>query len=214
MRIGFWLVVLMAMTALCSPRSFAQALDESSYQRRGSAAFDEAVITYLRNEAPKIIGGTPAQPGAYPWQASLVVSWISDPSSAHFCGGSVIRDRWILTAAHCLVGVSPADVHVIVGTNKLTPGTVRNDVRRRIVHGAYKDAEKGDDIALVELRRPLTLGKSISAIDLLPASGEPQVLVKSQKLWVTGWGATKEEGNVVKDLRQVSVPYVTNESCK
>ena len=54
--------VLAAGTMLATFGSAAQALDETSYQKRGSADFDGTVLRYLRDEAPKIVGGTPAKP--------------------------------------------------------------------------------------------------------------------------------------------------------
>src|SRR6185369_2607254 len=68
---------------------------------KGSIPYQETVNRYLHQDQPKIVGGKPAPAGAFPWQVSLGVSWIADPFSAHFCGGSVLNEKWIITAAHC-----------------------------------------------------------------------------------------------------------------
>ena len=77
--------------------------------------------------APRIVGGQEVSPaGKYSFIAS-----IQDTTGFHFCGGSIIARRFILTAAHCLVGESPSGVRVVVGRHKLssTSGTTLRCVR-------------------------------------------------------------------------------------
>lgn len=48
----------------------------------------------------RIVGGEEATPGSWPWQVLLTSS--STGTSSQFCGGSLLNDRWVLTAAHCV----------------------------------------------------------------------------------------------------------------
>ncbi|MEA2985809.1 MAG: hypothetical protein QOD94_2063 [Alphaproteobacteria bacterium] len=190
-----------------------EVLDANTYQPRGAKEYDEAALRYLRKERPKIVGGVPADEGEYPYQASLLISWISDPTGAHFCGASVLNERWVLTASHCLDGLAIEDFHVAAGANHLEQGILRINAQRKIMHKQYNSGTTDNDIALVELRDPLPLGPKIQPISLLAADAEEGELEEERKLWVTGWGATEQGGPVVKDLREVDVPFVTRNVC-
>jgi secreted trypsin-like serine protease len=171
------------------------------------------VNRYLRKEQPKIVGGKPAPAGAFPWQVSLGVSSIADPFSAHFCGGSVFNEKWIITAAHCAVGLTPAKVIITAGTNRLVDGAVRRNVNRIIVHRNYNAASKDNDIALMELRDPLPTGLQIKKIELL-TPGEESGFTDTSVFTVTGWGVTQEGGSVVRDLRYLdALPFVSRTTC-
>lgn len=177
-----------------------------------SKDFDEAVLKYLRGEAPKIVGGVEAEPGEFPWQVSLVVSWIADPTRGHFCGGSIYDSRWIVTAAHCLENLSPFDINVVAGTNVLSTGASRFNVLRTIVNKSYDPATYDNDIALLEVRDGLPLSANMKPILPAPQSDD-QTLTPGTNLVVTGWGATTQGGTTVADLRKVDVPFVTNAAC-
>ncbi|XP_066939680.1 venom serine protease 34-like [Macrobrachium rosenbergii] len=63
------------------------------------------------NRVSKIVGGVVTELHEYPWQVAITPLGLSRP----FCGGSIISDRYVLTAAHCVAGKTPVNVRVTVG---------------------------------------------------------------------------------------------------
>lgn len=179
----------------------------------GSTPYREATTAFLKKLEPKIVGGKQASKGAYPWQVSIGVSWIADPYRAHFCGGTVYSATWIVTAAHCLDRVKPKDIIVSAGTHKLGQGGSRHNANRVVVKSDYNSNTFDNDIALIELLDPLSLGNEIKSIPLLSATDESNLLKIDTTLIVLGWGATTEGGKAVRDLRFAEVPFVERENC-
>jgi secreted trypsin-like serine protease len=185
-----------------------------SMELRGSQDYQDTAAAFLKGDTSKVVGGKVAPDGAYPWQVALLVSWIANPVQAHFCGGSIYNTHWIVTAAHCVIENEPRDIHVVAGTNKLTAHVERANVRRIVVHRDYNKPKKHDnDVALLELFRPLVFNDRIGAIELLSPADESRLTGAGQQLTVTGWGATQEGGSPVRDLRFVDIPPVPREKC-
>ena len=145
-----------------------------------------------------VVDGTPAPEGKYPYQVRLYDSLDDEKGS---CGGSIIGDRWILTAAHCLYqgrsetkrAIESSEVVVGYGSNDREQ-TTKIEVAAIYVHPKYAacegetgcaDAAKAD-IALLKLARPIANPKTVALAD--PASVET-LLVPGSKVVVTGWGA-------------------------
>ena len=168
------------------------------------AASEKAPPPTIKVGGPRIIHGENADINDYPWQVAILVR---KSSGTYLCGGSLIAQRRILTAAHCFEpGSRPADVLVKAGaTHFLTEGTW-TAVEQIALHPLYDARSYQNDIALV-VPSALTQGRVIPIADgvLALQEGEP--------LEITGWGATLEGGPPANQLQKATVPYVDNSEC-
>uniref|UniRef100_A0A182N2U4 Peptidase S1 domain-containing protein n=1 Tax=Anopheles dirus TaxID=7168 RepID=A0A182N2U4_9DIPT len=103
-----------------------------------------------RRKTPTIVGGYPTQTNEFPMMAAIV----NTTSKALFCGSSIVTDRHVLTAAHCLLDAKVDDVGVLVGDQNVKIGTDTpySQVYRAgmfHVHPSYDKLAKTNDIALV-----------------------------------------------------------------
>ncbi|XP_070803491.1 transmembrane protease serine 6 [Pituophis catenifer annectens] len=158
----------------------------------------------------RIIGGAHSVEGEWPWQASLQVR------GHHLCGGTLIADRWVITAAHCFQEdshVSPTVWTVYLGKHFLNVSShneVSFKVNRILQHPYYEEDSHDYDVALLQLDHPVIYSAFIQPV-CLPASShlfEPGLLC-----WVTGWGAAKEGGPTSKILQKVDVQLVQQDIC-
>ncbi len=80
------------------------------------------------------MGGVDVDIKDYPWQVALT----SSPSGSGFCGGSIIGDSWVLTAAHCVNGDSPSNLYIRAGSSDpFASGGDSYSVNQIIVHPSY-----------------------------------------------------------------------------
>ena len=156
---------------------------------------------------PKIVGGQDATIEEFPWQVALL------DNSVQFCGGSIISERWILTAAHCTFSGEWRVDQIRAGVTNKTDATGQDiAVLREIRHPAYNPLTDDSDILLLELAAPLDLsGPKAKPIPLMTAQAATQGLQDPGKnAFISGWGALSEGGDSPDILQKATVPIVSN----
>ncbi|XP_014641768.1 PREDICTED: plasma kallikrein [Ceratotherium simum simum] len=182
----------------------------SGYSLRLCESEDSSVCTTKTN--PRIVGGINSTWGEWPWQVSLQVKLTTQ---SHLCGGSIIGSQWVLTAAHCFDGLSMSSVWRVYGgilhLSEITKETPFSQIKEIIIHPNYKISEVNHDIALIKLEAPLNYTEFQKPI-CLPFKDDTNTIYTH--CWVTGWGFTKEKGEIQNTLQKVNIPLVTNEECQ
>lgn len=197
--------------AACLPQTQLAAFDRTGMQRQVSEPLQ--AIRFYRQGAvgllgDKVIGGREAQEGEAPWQVALVDALVPEPERDPFCGGSIIDDLWVLTAAHCVDAETLAsDIAIVHGTVNLDQGGERRRVTQILVHPGYRKPGHDNDIALLRLDRPIS-----GAIPLTDVALDAS-LSERIRVTVTGFGATYEDGPMSKQLRILKVPFVSRTTC-
>jgi len=143
-----------------------------------------------------IINGQPTDISEVPWQVALVNANIVDDFDAQFCGGSIISERWLLTAAHCLIGKSSADIDVLPGITTLgQAGSTRIKVQQSISHPNFNGVTFDNDIALLKLSTPIQLSNPNTQLIALPYDQEASTWpAANTSAVVSGWGNTTTAG--------------------
>ncbi|XP_035667295.1 trypsin-3-like [Branchiostoma floridae] len=154
----------------------------------------------------RIIGGTEANPGSWPWMVSL------QDNGFPFCGGTLINREWVLSAAHCRINARR--LIVIAGdhnlaTNEGTEQAIRAE--RVIAHPDYNPHTLDNDIMLIKLSTPATINSRVSPACL---PGQGQHVSDGTRVTITGWGNTLTSGsNYPNELYQVTVPTIATSTC-
>jgi secreted trypsin-like serine protease len=212
-----WMLMLWALCAWSVPAFSDEVTVMASDERRDEIANapQANVIRDLRENqpvVPRIVGGSPA---VAPWQVGLVVAG-TPAAKGLFCGGSLIAPQWVLTAAHCVVDrltgqISLSDeIQVIVNTQDLAVTGTYVTVAEVIPHEHYQARTSDNDIALLKLS---TTVADPNPIVLVAPEDEAQAAAPGTRAWVTGWGATKENGRLSRELLGVLVPVITRDAC-
>lgn len=162
----------------------------------------------------KIVGGIEARPNSWPWQV-VMCSGGSTTSCRLRCGGSIIDNKHILTAAHCVQRISPSSITIKVGAHQYTDRTRQHRVARIIEHPSYESPGRfSNDAAILELAEEIEFSDTVSPVCLPAADNGNTNAGNGNSAFVTGWGSIRQNGPISRTLQQVIVPFVTNEQCE
>lgn len=159
---------------------------------------------------PKITGGRPADPGEWPWMAALLTR---GPDKA-FCGGALVTDRHVVTAAHCTKKYRREELFVRLGEYdfKRYDETNARDFKVAEIreHEDYDKQSYENDIAILKLSRPTLFTSYIWPI-CMPPLGETW---KGYSGVITGWGSQFFGGPDSHTLMEVTVPIWPQNECE
>ncbi|XP_066118585.1 trypsin-2 [Saccopteryx bilineata] len=165
-------------------------------------AFVGAAVAFPTDDDDKIVGGYTCQENSVPYQVSLNAGY-------HFCGGSLINDQWVVSAAHCYksriqVRLGEHNIEVLEGNEQFI------DSAKVIRHPRYNSWDLDNDIMLIKLSSPALISSRVSAISL-PTACAPA----GTQCLISGWGNTLSSGiNYPELLQCLEAPLLSQEQCE
>ncbi|MGF1707703.1 S1 family peptidase [Enterovibrio baiacu] len=190
MRIKQWMAVV-SLAAAISPMT-AMAATEGA------------------EKSPRIVGGGFAPISDAPWQVFLEVG-------NFVCGGAIISNDYVLTAAHCVEGNIASDITVYAGIDDLEARNGNGiSVSSVAINPNYNSSSLTADVALIQLAGALP--SNAKPIQLVDSAEQGDLdtefaLAEDQNLYVSGWGNTSTDGNLSRYLKRTYLDGVADSNC-
>ena len=178
----------------------------------------------LLPKSSRIIGGDDVTPHSIPWQVGLLT--VLDDYKQVWCGGTLLTDKHVLTAAHCTFDLNDkpfeaSDIRVVVAEHHQsdTSDGVRHDISSYKNHPQYDASTIDNDFSVLHLASPVELGdRAIPAcLPDLRFSGDKLV---GKYVTVSGWGRLNIKETINDDsdypelLQSVDLPVLSQEDCR
>ncbi|XP_071568268.1 chymotrypsin-2-like [Temnothorax nylanderi] len=161
----------------------------------------------IRKIDPQIVGGRFARSGEVPYQVSLQ----RIRTEEHFCGGVIISQYYILTAAHCLENVDVNTISANVGLIDLREPHAVHRIESSYIHEDYNvDGQWRNDIALVKLQSPIKYSPLVSPVILT----KNQTIPAGTEVVVSGFGRLSFQGEKTTRLYVADIEIVNQDYCR
>lgn len=184
----------------------AEGARVSSAQQNGCGSVGSSAATADNETSISIVNGDEAPQCKWKWQVGLT----SRQGRMPFCGGMLIDNDWVLTAAHCM---GSSSFWVTAGDWKPTRSNSNRQFRameNTFIHPSYSTSTMAYDIALVKVKSGFSLNNCVGTV-CLPSRGND---VGVEDCWITGWGTTRAGGSQPDTLQEGKVTTLTNSQCR
>ncbi|CAG7785694.1 unnamed protein product [Allacma fusca] len=170
-----------------------------------------STVSELSPPGVLIVGGRDALPGEFPWQVSLQMLNESSGERVHICGGTLIDEIHVVSAAHC----NRDDYEVVIGATNLKtaePSQQRIPARHFEPHPDYDDDLICNDVSVITLSRPVVFNDKVKPLRL----ARPGVNPEGQLCVNTGWGNRNPIGEVIYPdvLQAVNLTIINQKDCE
>lgn len=162
-------------------------------------------------DSSRIVGGTDAAVGAWPWLVSLYYN------EKQVCGASLVNNEWLVSAAHCVYGRNlvpskwKANLGMHNSANLSYSQTETRLIDQIIINPHYNKRTKNSDIAMMHLKDKVNYTDYIQPVCL---PGSLQDFPSGLNCSIAGWGRTQSQGPIPNILQEAQVPLITNEKCQ
>ncbi|CAF4836816.1 unnamed protein product [Pieris macdunnoughi] len=169
--------------------------------------FGEVDVSEAIDGDSRIIGGQDATPGMAKYQVSIRVQ--KGNQDLHNCGGSIINQQYVLTAAHCIVGWRPNVMSIVVGSHQIKSGGQRYKIKKLMPHEQFSKVTAKNDVGVIQVEGSIQYNNNVQPIGL----SNRQVPVGTTCL-LTGWGLVNKEKNIVpNNLQMLFFRTISNSDC-
>ncbi|XP_018321822.1 serine protease nudel [Agrilus planipennis] len=185
------------------------SIEDDLLSQRPQQFFQQNTTTDEMVGSSRVVGGKASQPAAWPWMVSVYRNGV------FHCGGVLLTDQWIVSAAHCVDSFTRFYYQVQAGVLRrfsFTPMEQIRTVSAIVSHQLYDKASLKNDLALMKVSDPFKFNRYVRPI-CLPTeitAGSNYLRGPSPGTICTavGWGATVEHGSDPDHMREVEVPVL------
>lgn len=153
------------------------------------------------------IGGHEAVPNSRPYMALLL------KDGKAWCGGFLVADQWVASAAHCLHGMKSEEFSVVLGAHSIYKDDSFKEVfkiQSYFLHSEFKEDPRQNDILLMKLNEKVTISPAVKTIGFQRVN---QDVSPGTMCLVPGWGSTSSSGRKPEKLQEVEVPIISRTVC-
>nr|ABR88248.1 trypsin T5 [Heliothis virescens] len=169
-----------------------------------------AAVAAVPSNPQRIVGGSVTTIDQYPTIAALLYSW-NLSTYWQSCGGTILNNRAILTAAHCTAGDANNRWRIRVGSTWANSGGVVHNLNANIIHPSYNSRTLDNDIAILRSATTFSFNNNVRAASI---AGANYNLADNQAVWAAGWGTTSAGGSSSEQLRHVQMVVINQNTCR
>ncbi|CAH4035081.1 chymotrypsin-2-like [Pieris brassicae] len=169
--------------------------------------FGEVNISEAIDGDSRIIGGKAATPGMAKYQVSI--RGHKGKEEWHTCGGSIINQQYILTAAHCIVGKQANDLSIVVGSHQIKSSGDHYKIKKLVPHENFSKASGKNDVGVLQVEGNIQFNNNVQPVELFK-----QTVPVGKKCLLTGWGKVNLKKNIYpNNLQMLYFQTISNNEC-